>query len=115
MATKKKVNKTQLILDALAKNPTLTPMEIAEKLKAHKVSPAYVSNIKSVNKAGKKKTKRKAGKKTVSKARARRGGRGGSGDSVSVASLVKAKKLADELGGVQEAKALLDALAKLTA
>ena len=107
MASKKKskVNKTQLILDALAKNPNATPMEIAEKLKAYKVTPAYVSNIKSTKKAGKA-LRRKVG--------ARRGKRNGGKDNISMSSLVKAKKLADELGGVEKAKAMLDALAKLT-
>jgi hypothetical protein len=109
LASKKKINKTQLILDALAKYPNATPMEIAEKLKAHKISAGYVSTIKSAKKAGKKKTKRGAGKKT-----GRRGKRNGGGDNISMSSLVKAKQLADELGGVERAKALLDALAKLT-
>jgi hypothetical protein len=109
VAAKKKVNKTQLILNTMKKHPTATPMEIAEKLKAYKVSAAYVSNIKSTNKAG--------AKRGAQKGRGRRGRRGASagGDSVSVASLVKAKKLADELGGVERAKTLLDALSKLTA
>ena len=106
MAAKKKVNKTQLILDALAKNPEASPMEIAEKLKAYKISAAYVSNIKFTKKAAK--TKRQPG-------RGRRGSsRGAAGDNVSVASLMKAKRLADELGGVERAKTLLDALSKLT-
>ena len=43
---KRKVNKTQLVKDYFAKNPEAGPTEVAEALKKHKISPAYVSNIK---------------------------------------------------------------------
>jgi hypothetical protein len=111
LASKKKINKTQLILDALAKYPNETPMEIADRLKAYKISAGYVSTIKSARKAGKKKAAKKS--KQVGKT-GRRARRNGDGDNVSMSSLVKAKQLADELGGVEKAKAVLDALAKLT-
>ena len=74
------------------------------------LSAAYVSNFKSVNKVGKK-TKEGAPRKAMW---GRRGPRNGGADNISMSSLVKTKKLADELGGVEKANAMLDALAKLT-
>ena len=98
---KKKVNKAQLIKDALAATPDASPAEIAKSLKKHGITAAYVSNIKSTAQP-KKKRGRPAGKKA-----------GTSSDKVSLGQLVKAKKLADALGGVDKAKGLLDAVAKL--
>ena len=50
---KTQVNKTQLIKDALAKNPKASPSEIAEGLKKHGISAQYVSTVKSSLKAKK--------------------------------------------------------------
>ena len=41
-----KANKSQLIKDYYAKNPRAGPTEVAEALKKHNISSAYVSNIK---------------------------------------------------------------------
>jgi len=102
---KKKVNKTQLIKDALAKNPKASPSEIAEGLKNHGISAQYVSTVKSSLKAKKptKTAKKKVAKKTVAK----------KSDKVSLGDLVKASRLAEELGGVDKAQEMLNALAKL--
>ena len=102
---KKKVNKTQLIKDALAKNPKASPIEIAEGLKKHGISAQYVSTVKSSLKAKKptKTAKKKVAKTKVAK----------KSDKVSLGDLVKASRLAEELGGVDKAQEMLNALAKL--
>ena len=97
---KNKVNKTQLIKDALAKNPKASPIEIAEGLKNHGISAPYVSTVKSSLKA--KKPTKTAKKKVAKKS-----------DKVSLGDLVKASRLAEELGGVDKAQEMLNALAKL--
>ena len=98
MAKKKSVNKTELIRDAIAAKPEATPVEIAKQLSKHKVTPNYVSTVKS--KMGKKKAKKVAKKKPAS-------------DKISLNDLVKASRLAEELGGVDKAQEMLNALAKL--
>jgi hypothetical protein len=99
---KKKVNKAQLIKDAMAASPKASPAEIAKSLKKHGITAAYVSNVKSTASPKKKKKRgRPAAKKSTTS------------DKLSLGALVKAKKLADELGGVDKAKSLLDAVAKL--
>ncbi len=98
---KAKVNKAQLIKDAMAANPEASPIEVAKSLKKHGITAAYVSNVKSIASPKKRKRGRPAGKKSTTS------------DRVSLGDLVKAKKLADELGGVDKAKSLLDAVAKL--
>jgi hypothetical protein len=97
---KNKMNKTQLIEDALAKAPKASPSEIAESLKKHGISAQYVSTVKCSLKA-KKPTK--TAKKTVAK----------KSDKVSLGDLVKASRMAEELGGVDKAQEMLNALAKL--
>jgi len=99
---KKKVNKAQLIKDALAANPEASPVEIAKSLKKHGITAGYVSTVKSSTRPKKKRGK-PAGKKSATPS-----------DKVSLGDLVKAKKLSDELGGVDKAKGLLDAVAKLS-
>ncbi len=99
---KKKVNKAQLIKDAMAANPKASPIEIAKSLKKHGITADYVSNVKSTASPKKKKRGRPAAKKSTT-----------TSDKISLGDLVKAKKLADELGGVDKAKSLLDAVAKL--
>ncbi|MCZ6674837.1 MAG: hypothetical protein O7C75_18050 [Verrucomicrobia bacterium] len=90
-----KANKTQLIKDALKKNPTASPKEIAEKLKAHKITGQYVSTVKSKLTVKKKSTKKTAQKKA----------------GTSISSVVtQARDLVKQVGSVEEAKKLLDAL-----
>lgn len=97
------VNKTQAIKDALAANPDKLPKELSALLKEQGVdaSAAYVSTVKSALK------KKKGGRRGPKPAAA------SSGDGLSLATLVAAKKLAAQLGGVAEAKRAIDALSKL--
>ena len=103
-----KKTKTQLIKDALAANPQAAPAEIAKQLAKHKVTAGYVSTIKS-SMGGKKKSATKTGKKPGAKKPATKA----VSDKVSLSDLVKASKLADELGGVDKARELLNAVAKI--
>lgn len=98
--TKQKVNKTAEIKAALAKYPDLSPKQIADKLSARgiKVSAAYVSTTKSDMKRDAKTAKAKSDQPS---------------DLVSVASLVEAKKFADKVGGLNEARQLVEYIGKL--
>lgn len=102
MPTKTKVNKTQVVTDALAKDPDASPKELAAKLtkRGIKMSAGYVSTIKSS-------LKKKGGVKGA-KRRSRQ-----SDDSVSLAALVEAKGMVERLGGIETARAVLNALSKL--
>lgn len=106
MAKKKVVkkpdfNKTQLIKEALAQTPNASPIEIAESLKNSGVTPQYVSTVKFNMK---KKANKKTGKNPVKKAEPK----------FTLSELVKASKLAEELGGVDKAQELLNAISKLS-
>ena len=97
--------KSAAIRNYKASNPTAKPKEIAEALSkaGDKVTSAFVSTVLSND--------RRKGKK-------RKGGRPGRKPGRPAAaggfdSLVQAKKLADQLGGVAKAQAALDALAKI--
>lgn len=112
MAKKKSgVSKTQLIRDELENNPEATPTDIAEKLKAHKISAQYVSTIKfnMKKKVGSPKTK---SSRTASPARVGRPSQS-SEPAYKLSDLVRASKLADELGGVDKAQELLKVIDKL--
>lgn len=102
--------KTAAIKRALRKHKDKSPKEIAELLTASGLptTAGQVSNIKSLL-ASKRKAKaapaaEEAAGPVVPELPK---------DAVSVALLVKAKKLVQELGGVKEAKAALNALAQL--
>ena len=108
MAKKKTagINKSQAIRDHLAKQPDDGPKAIVVALgeKKIKVTEALASQVKYV-KAGKKKRRRRKKKaattqRTVS-------------DKISISTLVQAKQMADQLGGIEKAKTALAALAKL--
>jgi hypothetical protein len=87
---------SSLIREELAQSPNATAAEIAKALSAKrdKVTPGHVYNAKATS-----------GKRKGRKARAN------NGDALDV--LIKAKKMADAMGGVDNARAALDALAKL--
>ena len=108
-------NKSALIREYKTKDANIGPKAIVSKLKSEhgiEVSAQFVSTVLS-------QAKKKSGKK------GRRGRPPGSGKAakaspakatsggLSVELLLKAKKLANELGGVEEAKAALDALARI--
>lgn len=88
-------------------NPNAKPKAVSEGLNAQgvKVTPVYVSTIMSNE-------RRKSGKGR------RRGGRrgrpaGGDGGGDLVANLILAKKLASKMGGIKQARAALNTLAKV--
>jgi len=117
MAKKKTgISKTQLILNALAKSPNATPKEIAESLKAYKITPGYVSTIKFTKGAGKKSKKERGRNKATSKKATRAPNRAAStrgGDGFAIEELLAAKRLSEQLGGIDRAKELLHALGKI--
>jgi anion-transporting ArsA/GET3 family ATPase len=105
MAKKQAVNKTQRIKEKLAKFPNSSPIKIAEALKEYGVTAQYVSTVKfNMN----KKSAKKAGKKTSKKVAKK------SEPKFTLSELVKASRLAEELGGAEKAKELLNALEKLS-
>jgi len=100
--------KTAAIKQALKTHKNNSPKEIAELLTASGLptTAGQVSNVKSLLAS-----KRKA--KAAAPAAEEAAGPVVAKDAVSVALLVKAKKLVQELGGVASAKQALNALAQL--
>lgn len=110
MATTKKKgqSKTDAIRALLESSPELSPKEMAAKLtsKGTKVTPAYVSTIKSSLKKYRTVSRRpSASRSTQSKA--------GSDGHVAIDALVEAKSLVEKAGGVDEARKALEVLSKL--
>lgn len=120
-------SKSDLIRSTSAENPTAGPTEVAKLIQtAHniKVSPAMVSTVLSQDRTrGGRPAKRGRPPKAAGAAAASRGKPGrkpaaaaasnGVSSGVSIETLVRIKKLADEMGGVGEAKRALDALTKI--
>ena len=99
-------NKSQAIRTYKSDHADAGPKQIVEGLAKQgvKVSAAFVSTVLSNE-------RRKSGKR-----RRRRGGPGrkaSGGANGALAVLVQAKKLSDQMGGVEKARAALDALAKI--
>lgn len=135
-------NKSAAIRDYLETNADAKPKEIVEHLKSQgmDVTPAFVSTIKSkllssgqISAGGgtssggaAKATKRRGRPKGAAVKKATRRGRApkaaataapaasASSGNVSIDGIVLAKKLADQLGGVDKARAALAALEKIT-
>ncbi len=122
-------NKSQAIRDYYAANPKAKPMEVSDALTAQgiKVTPAFVSTIRSTSKKKKVgKRGRPAGatksssKPTTSKKLGRPAGAklgrpassSGAGN-VSIDALLKAKSMVEAVGSVDEARAALAALERL--
>lgn len=113
------INKSEVIREYKSKNPGMGPKAIAEKLKVEhgeEVSAQFVSTVLSMAKKRDDKGGPKRGRgrppgsgKAATAAKLAAKPTGG----LSVELLLKAKKLASELGGVEEAKAALDALARI--
>lgn len=101
MGKKRTVNKSAAIRDYLDEHPNAGPTEIVEALakKGVEVTPSFVSNIKSKTKSG-------LGPR-------RRGRTAGSSGVTSVNALVGAKKLIDQMGGIDQAQHALDVLKRL--
>lgn len=119
------VNKSQAIRDYYADNPAAKPIEVAEAMKAQgiDVNAQFVSTVKSNAKKSKKTGRRgrpagvsakasaapsakKLGRPAAAQARANNG-------EVSLDSLISAKKLVEEMGGVENARNVISVLEQL--
>ena len=100
--------KTQAVRQALNAYPEKLPKEIAAILTAEglQVSANLVSTIKS-------KLKTKGKRKKTAAATVPAAGLGVAADAISIGLLRKAKKLAQELGGVKAAQVAIHALAQI--
>jgi hypothetical protein len=100
-------NMSAAIRDYLKDNPGAKPKAVSEGLaKAGvKVTPQYVSTVLSND-------RNKPGKSKRGKKRGRVGRPAGGGNDV-YANLVQAKRLVDQFGSVEKARAALDTLAKI--
>ena len=108
MAKKKKagINMSQAIRDHLADHPDDGAKAIVAAMgkKKIKVTEGLVNNVKYAL-AGKKKKKRRKKRTTTTQSTV--------SDKISISTLVQAKKMADQLGGIEKAKTALAALTKL--
>ena len=88
----------------VASNPGVKPKAVSEGLAAHgvKVTPTYVSTILSNERRKSGKRKRRGGR-----------GRGAARQGDVLANLVLAKRLSDKMGGIDQARAALETLAKI--
>ena len=101
---KKKVNKSQAIRDFVEANPEAGPTEVAAALKKERiiVSPAMVSSVKTTSKKKKGRGRKKAARSAKP-----------ASDKIALSSLIKAKNMAESVGGIEKAQTALAALAKL--
>lgn len=101
MARFKRGAKAQAIREAIERTPEAKAQEIVAAVKEQglKVTPQMVYSLKTRAAAGPKK---KRGRRNAT-----------SNGTLSIDTLILAKKLADQLGGVEKAKEAMDALAKL--
>ena len=98
-------NKSKAIRDYKGSHAGAGPKEIAEALAEHgvKVTPGFVSTVLSNDKRRGRKGRRKGGRPA--------GAKPGRKDALS--QLVLAKKMSDQFGGVEKARAALNALAQI--
>ncbi len=104
--SKNGTNKSQAIRDFKAANPSASPKEVAEALSKSGITttPQFISTVLS-------NARKKGGK--VGK-RGRKPGRpAAAGKSGELQQLIQAKKLVDQLGGIDAARAAMNALAQL--
>ena len=101
-ATKKSVNKSDAIREHMQKHPSDGPSAISLALakRGIKVTPAFVSTVKSNDR-----------RKTGGDSRKARGGK--ALDDATLRALTNAKKLVEETGSVSAAKAALDNYSRL--
>ena len=99
-------NKSKAIRNYLAAHKGAGPTEVAAALKKEgiDVTPAFVSNIKSKSKVIRSKRKVKRGRPV---------GSGAGGGSISMSALLEAKKLAEQVGGIDKAAEAVAALKRL--
>jgi len=112
-----KVNKSQQIRDYKKAHPRQKPKQIAEALgkEGVDVSAQFVSTVLSSAKKKKKKSRTKGSSqgKEASQRRATGKRAGAGGRQVTFESLLRAKKIVKEMGGIKEARKALDALEEL--
>ncbi|MDA1055845.1 MAG: hypothetical protein O3C40_36115 [Planctomycetota bacterium] len=99
---KKKVNKTQLIKDAISVAPEATPKEIAATLTKHGVTATYVSNIKGKLNPKPKKRRRKGSPSKIA-------GR----PAATPDTLNAAIKFVEQSGGLKAAKAAIEKIERI--
>jgi hypothetical protein len=104
---KRKVNKSKAIRAYLDEHPDAGPKEVgtALKKKGITVQPALVSNVKAA-------LRRKSGGTTLS-LNGRRRGRPAKATMVNVNDLLLAREFCQRLGGIDQARHAIEALAKL--
>lgn len=109
-------NKSAAIVEFVQQNPGMKNTEVAAALSkqmGEDITAGYVSTIKSQKGLSKKrKTTKKKAAATKTVKRVGRPKTATAGD-LSLSNLQEAKRLADDLGGVEEARKALDALAEL--
>ena len=100
---RKGVNVSQLVRDYKSQHKRSKPKDIAAALNEQgiKISSQYVSTV--LSNARRKKGR---GRRTAAES-------GAGGGGIDVAQLVKAKQLVSKLGGVEQARKMIDALAKI--
>jgi hypothetical protein len=118
MAKKKgEVNKSLEIREYLAANPKAKPKEVVDAMsqKGIDVSAQFVSTVKSTSKkkGTAKRRGRPAGAKNKTTRTAAAPAHQKSDDTVSVDSLLKLKKVVEEIGSIDEAKSALSTLERL--
>lgn len=109
------VNKTAAIKDYFQSSPNATPREVASALneKGLKITPQYVSTIKSKLGLGGGGNGRKAGAGRPAGTGGGPGRKPATSGSVAYESLVEAKKFVQSVGDVERARRALDAYASL--
>ncbi|TVS20684.1 MAG: hypothetical protein EA424_02725 [Planctomycetaceae bacterium] len=107
--TEPKKSKTAVIIAALQAHPDKMPKELAELLQAEgwDINAQRISTIKSKLKAEQKMSP------TASTVAPKKAPTPKADDAISFDSLKKAKQMAEQLGGIQQAKAAIAALAEL--
>ena len=100
---KKKVNKTQLIKEAMTAAPEATSREIAATLQKYDVTAAYVSNVKGMINAKPKKRGRPKGSPSKSVGQ----------PAKTTDSLDAAIKFVEQCGGLKAAKAAIEKIERI--
>ena len=100
---RKKVNKTQLIKEAMSATPEATPKEIAATLKKYGITATYVSNVKGMMNAKPKKRGRPKGSPSKSVGR----------PAATTDTLDAALKFVEQCGGLKAAKAAIEKIERI--
>ncbi|MBI2480492.1 MAG: hypothetical protein HYV60_18255 [Planctomycetia bacterium] len=100
---KKKVNKAHLIKEAMSATPEAKPKEIAEALKEYGVTATYVSNIKGLMNAKRKKRRRRKGSTS------KRVGR----PAATTDTLDAAIKFVEQCGGLKAARVAIEKIERI--